>query len=76
MANIARLTILLITIVGCVGCDQVTKAVGRSQLDYSKTVSFLHDTVRLQHVENRGAFLSMGDALPTQLRTTLFTFGG
>jgi hypothetical protein len=36
-------------------------------LDPSRTMSHLYDTVRLQHVENRGAFLSMGESLPTQL---------
>jgi signal peptidase II len=76
MTNHARLAILLTTIVGCVGCDQVTKQVAREHLNSGSTISFLHDSVRLQHIENPGAFLSMGAALPTNVRSMLFTFGG
>jgi signal peptidase II len=64
------------TMVACVGCDQVTKSAARLQLEPGKTVSLFHDFVRLQHVENPGAFLSMGDSLPKSVRTILFTFGG
>jgi len=76
MANYARVVILLTTIIGCVGCDQVTKAVAREHLNAGNTISFFHDSVRLQHVENRGAFLSIGEALPPGVRAMLFTFGG
>jgi signal peptidase II len=76
MTSFARLAILLITTVACVGCDQVTKAVARGHLVSGNTLSFLHDTVRLKHVENPGAFLGMGDALPATVRAILFTFGG
>ncbi len=76
MTNYARLAILLTTIVGCVGCDQVTKAVAREHLDSGSMVSFLHDSFRFQHVENRGAFLSVGAGLPTNVRSMLITFGG
>jgi signal peptidase II len=62
--------------VTCVGCDQVTKSAARLQLEPGATVSFFHDFLRLQHVENPGAFLSMGDSMPKSVRTVLFTFGG
>jgi signal peptidase II len=74
--NAVRIAILLTTIVACVGCDQVTKSAARLQLERGTTVSLFHDFVRLQHVENPGAFLSMGDSLPKSVRTVLFTFGG
>jgi signal peptidase II len=76
MGNLARIMVLVTTMVGCVGCDQMTKSAARLQLDPNVTVSLLHGFLRLQHVENSGAFLSMGDSLPGQVRAILFTFGG
>jgi signal peptidase II len=76
MGNVARIAVLLTTMVVCVGCDQVTKSAARLRLDPGKSVSLFHDLVRLQHVENPGAFLSAGDSLPDSVRTILFTFGG
>lgn len=76
MANVARILILLTTMIVCVGCDQVTKSAARAHLDSGKALSLFHDFVRLQHVENPGAFLSMGDSLPEPVRTMVFTFGG
>jgi len=76
MGNLARIAVLLTIMVACVGCDQATKSVARRQLDRGTTVTFFHDVVRLQHVENPGAFLSLGDSLSKPVRTSLFTVGG
>jgi signal peptidase II len=76
MRNVARLAISLTTMLACVGCDQITKSAARLRLEPGTTVSLFHDVVRLQHVENPGAFLSMGDSLAKSTRTVLFTFGG
>lgn len=61
--------------IGCVGCDQVTKVTARTFLSTGTTMSFFNDTVRLQHTENPGGFLSMGDSLPIVARTIVFTLG-
>jgi signal peptidase II len=76
MIKKTRLAAILLTLLSCVGCDQVTKSVARVKLAPGETLSFFRDVVRLQHVENRGAFLSMGESLPFRARQTLFTFGG
>ncbi len=76
MTNSFRVAVLLLTIIGCVGCDQVTKLAARKYLSTGTTSSFLHDTFRLQRAENPGAFLSLGDHLAPRTRVILFTFGG
>jgi signal peptidase II len=76
MTHFARLSLLLATMVGCVGCDQVTKVAARTYLTSGTTVAFFYDTVRLQLAENGGAFLGLGDSLPTWARTAVFSFGG
>jgi signal peptidase II len=74
--NSTRLAVLLLTMIGCVGCDQVTKVMARTYLNAGTVQSFLGDTVRLQRAENPGAFLSLGSQLPPRTRLLLFTLGG
>ena len=61
---------LLIGIIlfSCVGCDQVTKVTAQKYLASSQPISYLGDIFRLQYIENNGAFLSIGAALPGGLR--------
>ena len=57
---------------GCVGCDQLTKGVVRANIVLGEGTSYFGDTLRLTHVENSGAFLSLGEALPDHVRTAIF----
>jgi signal peptidase II len=70
--TLTRLAVVL-TIVGTVGCDRVTKHVARSTLLGTPERSFLADSLRLMYVENTGGLLSLGADLPTATRTALFT---
>jgi signal peptidase II len=75
MQRFARLALVAMMLVACVGCDQTTKALARDHLQGRGTASFLDDTLRLQYVENPGAFLSLGESLPHHWRTAVFTVG-
>jgi signal peptidase II len=75
MRTITRTLLASILFLGCVGCDQVTKGVARAHLVLGESQSFLRDTVRLTYVENSGAFLSFGDALPGHVKSTIFIVG-
>jgi signal peptidase II len=61
------------TLCCCVGCDQVSKSAARALLPSGVTESLFADSLRLQLVQNPGAFLSLGGSLPEQMRFTLFT---
>jgi signal peptidase II len=50
-----------------IGCDRATKDLARIHLKDKDPVSFFHNTVRLEYVENTGAFLSFGDGLSKSL---------
>jgi len=63
----------MVTLCCCVGCDQVSKSAARALLASGVTESLFADSLRLRLVQNSGAFLSLGDSLPEQLRFTLFT---
>lgn len=59
----------------CFGCDQATKRVAVTLLPEGHRVSLVADCVRLEHVRNTGAFLSLGAELPHRARTAVFTWG-
>jgi signal peptidase II len=65
--------VLLLTVVGTIACDRVTKHVASTTLAGTARQSFLADTVRLEYAENTGGFLSLGADLPPAMRTGLFT---
>jgi signal peptidase II len=70
-ARIFALVLLLTTI----GCDRVTKHLATTRLAGNSAQSYLNGTVRLEYAENPGAFLSLGENLPTWARTGLLTVG-
>jgi signal peptidase II len=73
MRSIPRFLVVMVTLCCCVGCDQVSKSAARALLASGVTESLFADSLRLQLVQNPGAFLSLGDSLPEQMRFTLFT---
>src|SRR5262245_57321988 len=72
MRNVRRLAFVASLLFGCVGCDQVSKGIARSQLSLGESHAFLGDTFRITHVENTGAFLSIGASLPEPMRVVVF----
>ena len=66
---------LMLLVVTTIGCDRVTKHFAAESLAGEPRQSFLADTVRLEYVENSGAFLSLGADLPPAVRTAIFTVG-
>jgi signal peptidase II len=73
MSRPARFALLALVTLSTVGCDRVTKHAAVALLADKPARSFLADSIRLQYAENTGGFLSFGAALPTGVRTTLFT---
>jgi signal peptidase II len=67
--------VLMLLVVTTIGCDRVTKHFAAESLAGEPRQSFLADTVRLEYVENSGAFLSLGADLPPAVRTAIFTVG-
>ena len=75
MTRIGIRLVLLIAIGATIGCDRVTKHIAATRLSGTQTRSFLADTVRLDYVENAGAFLGLGAGWPRPVRTALFGLG-
>lgn len=47
-----------------IGCDRLTKDLAKEHLMDQAPITYLHNTVVLEYVENTGAALSLGDSLP------------
>lgn len=56
-----------------IGCDRVTKDMAKEHLKNKQTVSYFHDTFRLEYVENTGAAMSLGDKLPKPMSFLLLS---
>jgi signal peptidase II len=73
MRTLSRSLLVVLVLVGCVGCDQISKSVAREYLPGSGVHSYLGDTLRLEFAQNPGAFLSLGESLPPAIRYDGFT---
>ena len=63
--------LLSITLVANVSCDQISKEIIRQKMEYHVPITFVKQHLTLIKVENTGAFLSVGSALPELLKTII-----
>lgn len=70
-----RLLLAIAIVVSTIGCDRVTKHLAVQILAGAPDRSMLADTVRLEYVENSGAFLSLGSTLPDPAKIAIFVVG-
>ena len=66
-----RNIVVVLVLLSNIGCDQLSKNLAREHMDYGKRISIVADYLSLIKVENTGAFLSIGNDLPNQLRLPL-----
>jgi signal peptidase II len=71
----SSIAIFVFATLGCVGCDQISKDLARSHLSGAATTTLAYGTVELGLVENHGAFMSLGAALPESVRWLAFQVG-
>ena len=73
MSKIGRVLVLLFVLFACVACDQGTKSIAQNHLSATEPIVLLDGMVRLQLLENPGAFLSLGASLPPTAQYWIFT---
>lgn len=71
--GILRIVLILILIIGNIGCDQVSKKIVRKNIGPYETISVLNDHLTVIRAENPGAFLSLGDSLPSTAKSVLLS---
>ena len=62
-----RLCLIALLLLSTAGCDQLTKNIAKTGLVAAGPVSLLNNLIRLEYAENPGAFLSMGEHLPSPI---------
>lgn len=67
MKNWMKVSLFCLTALVFIGCDRITKNLAKEHLMYHEPISYFHNTVRLEYVENTGAALSLGDQLSKPL---------
>lgn len=70
-SNVKLVLVSLISVL-CIGCDQVTKSAAKRTLADSEPLSMLQGFIRLEYIENPGAFLGIGSGLSYEVRLVLF----
>jgi len=66
--QILRNVLLLLLVLLNLSCDQISKRIARTNLSYYEEVNVISDHFVLTKVENSGAFLSIGNNLPTPIK--------
>ena len=70
-----RACLILLVLVSCVGCDQVSKDLVQTNLRYAEPVALLGGTLHLYYAENTGVAFSIGAELSRSWQYWLFTVG-
>jgi signal peptidase II len=72
MKLLARITLLSLITLICIGCDQSTKIAAKDNLYGHASISYLDGIFNLVYAENSGIMLGLGSTLPENLRFILF----
>jgi signal peptidase II len=72
-----KASLLVLTVLTCIGVDQFTKVIARSLIHLIQARSYLGGVFRFFYAENSGALLGLGATLPPEVRTwILIGFNG
>jgi signal peptidase II len=75
LSRAGRILAVAVAVVFTIGCDRVTKEAAARHLAGRPRLSMVKDAIRLEYVENRGGFLSLGADFPEALRIAVFALG-
>lgn len=66
--KILKTTLILIILFSNIACDQISKNIVRQKIDYNEQISLINKYLTLTKVENTGAFFSLGNSFPKDLK--------
>jgi signal peptidase II len=72
MKIFTRVGIVILVLVLCTGCDQLTKYIAQKTLASAAPISLLRGAIRIDYAENPGGMLSLGASLPEEARFLVF----
>lgn len=69
--RLVRIFIITIILISNISCDQISKEIVRQKIDYNAQIHVVGKYLILTKVENRGAFLGLGNSIPGHLHKLL-----
>lgn len=69
-----RSLVIALTLVSNISCDQLSKSLVRTSVQDQEMIPLISNRIKLMRVENKGAFLSLGNSLPPLVRVGLLVF--
>lgn len=73
MTTLKKRFLIVTLLVATVGLDRITKVIARHRLESAPPISLFGGIVRLDYVENPGAFLGLGSGLSETTRFWIFS---
>jgi signal peptidase II len=74
MNKVFRYGLILFLLTANISCDQISKTMVRERMFHREEISVLSSYFRLIKVENTGAFLSLGNAMPQPFKDIILAF--
>jgi signal peptidase II len=71
--KILKTILILIILCSNIACDQISKKIVRQKIDFNEQISLVDKYLTLTKVENTGAFLSLGNSFPKDLKLIILT---
>ena len=62
--RIVRNLLIILILVTSIGCDQISKNIVRHKMEYNEQINVISHYLILIKVENKGAFLGLGNTIP------------
>jgi len=72
--SLLRAGLITVVILANISCDQVSKNLVRHKMYPYEMIHLFDNHILVTRVENSGAFLSVGDALPSSIKYVLLSF--
>lgn len=73
MTDVKKRFLIVTLLLATVGLDRITKVIARDRLESAPPISLFGGIVRLDYVENPGAFLGLGSGLSETTRFWIFS---
>jgi signal peptidase II len=71
LSGVVRTFLIFAILTSNISCDQLSKSMVRNQVSIDEQISLLNNSVTLMRVENAGAFLSLGNTLPSLVKLAI-----
>lgn len=74
MKHFFRYALIFLLLIANISCDQISKSLVREKMFHQEEIAVVSTYLKLIKVENTGAFLSLGNAIPQPFKSIVLSF--